>query len=108
MQKMWVTHLPHFLDEAGNLIEDLPAPARRLAMALCKFITYATNFDGEDDELPQCFIVTKRKQCQGMVMPLISLEDDNIVWHCPMCNCHGFISGWQGTLWDLSEMRELH
>jgi hypothetical protein len=108
MQKTWMTHLPHFLNEEGNLPDDLPAPARRLAHTLCKFVTYATNFDGEGDELPQCFVVSKRKRCQGIVTPLISLEDDNIAWHCSACGSHGFISGWQGTLWDLSERNELH
>jgi len=108
MHKTWITHLPHFLNEEGNLLNDLPTPARRLAKALCEFVTYATHFDGEGDELPRCFAVVKRKRCQGKVMPLISLEDARIGWHCSSCGSEGSISGWQGTLWDLSKHGELH
>ena len=108
MQKTWMTHLPHFLDKQGNLPNDLPAAAHRLATAICKFVTYATNFDGEGDELPQCFVMIKRKRCQGKVMPFVSIDDDNIGWHCSKCESSGFISGWQGTLWDLSECHEAH
>ncbi|MFO2706140.1 hypothetical protein SCL28_16820, partial [Legionella pneumophila serogroup 1] len=103
MQKTWMTHLPHFLDEHGGLPLEFHASARRMLKALCKFVAYATNFDGEGDELPQCFMVSKRKRCRGKVTPLISMEDDAIIWHCFKCGSGGCISGWQGTLWDLSE-----
>ena len=106
--KTWMMHLPRFLDEQGNLPKDLSVPARRLVKAICEFVTYATNFDGEGDELPQCFAITKRKRCQGKVMPLVTVGGDNIGWHCSKCESSGFISGWQGTLWDLSELHEVH
>lgn len=108
MQKTWMTYLPHFLDERGGPPKELHAPAHRMVKALCEFVTYATNFDAEGDELPQCFTVSKRKRCLGRVMPLISMDDDTILWHCSQCRNSGSISGWQGTLWDLSERFEPH
>ena len=108
MQNTWMTHLPHFLNEQGHIPNDLPAPALRLVKAICNFITYATHFDSEENELPQCFVMIKRKRCVGKVMPLISLDDDTINWYCQSCGSRGLISGWRHTLWDLSECHELH
>jgi hypothetical protein len=108
MQNTWVTHLPHFLDEQGNIPNDLPVPARRLVKAICDFITYATHFDREDNKLPQCFVTIKRKHCVGTVVPLVSSGDDTIDWYCQSCGSRGSISGWRHTLWDLSERHELH
>lgn len=103
-----MTHLPHFLDEQGSPPKDLPPPARRLLKVICEYVIYATNFDGEGDELPQCLAIIKRKQCQGKVLPLVSVGADTIGWDCSECKSGGFISGWQGTLWDLSECHEVH
>jgi hypothetical protein len=105
MNKTWVTHLPHLLDELGNIKPDLPRPARQLATALCSFVTYATNFEGADnEELPTCFVIIKNKRCMGQVVALPALdENDSIAWQCEACDSHGVLSGWQGSLWDLSE-----
>lgn len=27
-------------------------------------------------------------------------EHGRILWHCPVCNDNGLISGWQNTVWD--------
>ncbi len=27
-------------------------------------------------------------------------ENPSILWHCPICQDNGVISGWQNTLWD--------
>ena len=32
---------------------------------------------------------------------------DDVVWMCPKCNDRGFISNWQGSIWDMSEMGEV-
>ena len=39
----------------------------------------------------------------------LSMADtyDDVVWMCPKCNDRGFISNWQGTIWDMSEMGEV-
>lgn len=109
MNKAWITHLPHFLDVTGNILENIPLPARRLAKSVCAFVAYATSFEGEDnEELPQCFVAIKKKRCKGKALPLLTMVDDNIGWRCNTCESYGIISGWQGTLWDLSERADIH
>lgn len=68
-----VTHLPHFLDETGNVPKELPESALQMANAMCSFVTYATNFAGEpEEEFPDCFIVLDNKICHGKVFPCLS------------------------------------
>ena len=104
MAKTYIIHLPHFLDEKGRLSLNLPGPARKFALGIGRFVSYATNFDGEDNEMPQCLAAIKRKRCRGQVISGINLSvGDNIEWHCTSCGTCGVVSGWQGSLWDLSE-----
>jgi hypothetical protein len=107
MSKAYITHLPHFLDEKGLLPRDIPAPARSLALAIGRIIAYAT-FNDEDIEMPGCLHTIRRKRCEGKVMTGISLQDNDIEWHCTSCGTYGVVSGWQGSLWDLSERKKLH
>jgi hypothetical protein len=107
MSNTWITHLPHFLDEAGNLPQELPAPALKMANAMCSFVVYATNFAGEmDEEFPPCFVAIDNKVCYGKVFPCLAI-DEKIAWQCNTCGSNGTISGWHGTLWDLSNCEEL-
>lgn len=108
MTKSWITHLPHILNDTGNIPVGLPAPTFRLAKSICSFVAYATNFEGKDDEeFPPCFIMIEKKRCRGKVFPFLMIEEDNIGWQCKTCGTNGVISGWQGTLWDLTERDEL-
>ena len=102
----WVTHLPHFLDESGNLVQDMPAEARHLAEALGRLIMFATH-DDEVDEPPPCFVVVEGKRCEGEVGSCISPHDASIVWECEKCGSRGVITGWKGTFWDLMEQEIL-
>jgi hypothetical protein len=78
MNKTWTTHLPHLLDESGNPPIDVSLSAKQLTKAMCAFVAYATNFAGEDDEeLPSCFVTVQTKRCQGKVLALPMVEDDN-------------------------------
>jgi hypothetical protein len=109
MLKAYVTHVPHFLDKKGLLPEDIPVPARELAVAIGKIISYVTFDAEEDDEVPSCLATIRKKRCQGKVEVGIGLlGDNNIEWRCTSCDSCGIISGWQGTLWDLSERETLH
>jgi len=98
MSKGWSTHLPHFLNDKGDIPEELPVPAQRLVKALCTFVMYATNFDDVEDAMPWCFVVVKKKRCRGRIQSLLSLQDDTIVWQCEICKSWGAITGWQNTL----------
>lgn len=107
MSKTWITHVPHFLDEGGNIPNELPAPALKMVTAICSYIAYATHFAGEmDEEFPSCFVTFNNKNCQGKVFPCLTM-DEKVGWRCDTCNNNGIISGWQGSLWDLTERSEL-
>lgn len=107
MTNTWITHLPHFLDESGNIPNELPTAALQVANSICSFVAYATHFAGEmDEEFPSCFVTLNKESCQGKVFPCLTM-DEKISWRCDICHSNGVISGWQGTLWDLSEKSEL-
>lgn len=107
MSNSWVTHLPHFLDEAGNIPKELPITTLEMANAMCSFVAYATNFGGKmDEEFPLCFATINNIVCRGKVFPCLAI-DEKIIWQCDACGNNGAISGWQGTLWDLSDRGEL-
>ena len=62
MPNSWITHLPHFLDEKGNIPKELPLPILQMMNAICSFVVYATNFVGEMDEtFPACFVVLSQE-----------------------------------------------
>ncbi len=103
MPNSWVTHLPHFLDEGGNIPNKLPISTSHMLNAICSFVAYATHFAGEmDEEFPSCFIVFNNDTCKGRVFPCLTI-DEKIGWRCDRCQTNGIISGWAGTLWDLTE-----
>lgn len=107
MPNTWITHLPHFLDETGTILKELPVPALQMANAMCSFVTYATNFGGDmDEEFPLCFVTIDNKICSGTVYPCLTI-DEKIAWQCDTCNSNGTISGWHRTLWDLSDRSKL-
>lgn len=106
MPKAYITYLPHFLNEKGLLPDDIPAPARNMALAIGKIIAYAT-FDDEDNEMPECLATVRKRRCRGKLLAGISLLDSNIEWRCTSCDTYGIISGWQSSLWDLSERDKL-
>jgi hypothetical protein len=32
----------------------------------------------------------------------IELHEDHIFWHCPACQDAGVVTGWKGSIWDMS------
>jgi hypothetical protein len=97
-----VTNIRHFLDECGAIPEDIPSPALNLALYLGSIIAWVT------DHLPDNKLQTNvpcRKKPGRIIRCLGEIEaklraDFVIEWYCPFCGDNGFISGWQGTLWD--------
>jgi hypothetical protein len=41
-----------------------------------------------------------RKPCPGEIETDFEPDTDTIVWWCPVCGENGYITNWQGTLWD--------
>ncbi len=101
----WVVHLPHFLDEDG-----LPAPGRPGRLA-AHFGRIAKAASAGVENLPfastvPCRMRPGHKPCPG---PLIVMHrsDGTIEWQCARCSYDGFLTGWQGTVWDFSDMADV-
>jgi len=108
MAELLITDLRHFLDEAGDIISE-PAHVKALASYLTAIVLMSSY---PDSERPPEYIVTcrkrpKRKPCHGEVFGFIIPDSGNIMWMCPECNNRGLISNWRGTIWDLSEYRNV-
>jgi hypothetical protein len=105
MGNTWITDIRHFLREDGS-IPDLPGPAARLAEYIGSIIGEVTSCHPDDcDEVTniRCRRRPGRKRCTGKIIAYFDEEDSKTIrWFCPICNDNGYISGWQGTIWDRS------
>lgn len=101
-----ITHLPHFLTEKGTLPPDLPGPARRLVTFLGEIVKTISDEYSPDEIIPtkvQCRRRPNRKPCAGLINAAMREDNGQIEWRCPVCGDNGVITGWEGTMWDVSE-----
>ncbi len=100
-----ITHLPHFLTEKGSVPADLPGPARRLVAFLGEIVK-AISDEYSPDEIIQtnvpCRRRPNRKPCVGLLNGAMRGDNGQIEWRCPACGDNGVITGWEGTIWDVS------
>jgi hypothetical protein len=98
MSGTYVTNITHYLDDEGEIVATIPAPARKLASFLVLLIDSITS-----ESLPTTLpseIRCRKRGCYGQI--IISLDDITgpINWQCSQCDHHGIISQWQGSKWD--------
>ena len=103
MADSWITDITHYLDDSGNIVPDYGS-VFRFAEYLVSIISLITH----PAPVPVSFDVPcrrrpNRKPCNGFIEGVADPDTDAIVWWCPECGDHGFISNWQGTIWDLSD-----
>jgi hypothetical protein len=100
-----VADLRHFLDEDGNLPDELPAPALNLALHLGAIVAWMTAVVAEE-EVEVTNVVCRRRprgrRCRGQILARFLPSDDRIEWACPACDDNGLIDGWVGSPWDRS------
>lgn len=104
-----ITDLTHFLSPDGS-IEPKDGPARQLADFLTKIIVAETALEQPPSEtnVIRCRRRPNRKPCTGVIQTDIDLQTNQIVWWCPVCEEQGFISHWQGSLWDCTNNAQSH
>jgi hypothetical protein len=96
-----IADLRHYLNKDGNMAE-MPNPARKLAEYLGRIAkSVTTRQKGALATGVKCRKRFKRKKCPGEIIASIN-EQESISWSCPVCEDNGVISGWKGTIWDLS------
>jgi len=97
-----ITDLQHFLDENGAIPEDIPAPARNLALFLCSIVGWVTSHEVGRYERTNvlCRRSPGRRRCAGIIHAWLGADDATIIWECPNCHDFGTIRGWEETPWD--------
>lgn len=101
MSGTYVTDITHFLDERGELVAEMPGPARQLASFLVLLIDAGTQaFPANDYDTG---IRCRMDSCTGSIRTTLTSKTEEISWHCPDCGHHGVIRNWRGTKWDQIE-----
>nr|WP_319510194.1 hypothetical protein [uncultured Draconibacterium sp.] len=93
---MYITNFKHFLDENGNISKDMPKEARELANFLALLIDDASTGDYDAEPTIRCI----EKKCEGLIVPTLIEDENEIYWVCVKCKTKGVISNWRGTKWD--------
>jgi len=96
-----VSDLRHFLD----MPDDVPGPARRLAVQLGAIVR-AGSARPVGSGAPSGVGCTRRpgrRPCNGFVM-VFRHANGEISWACDVCEDDGVITGWEGSPSDLSEL----
>lgn len=100
MSDTWITQLRHFLNEQGEFPEELPAPARKLAMFFAKIVETTT---AGERGVVRCRRRPNRSPCPGRIEAALDGVAE-IRWNCPVCGDCGVLSGFAGTQWDKSTL----
>lgn len=101
---MYVTYMPHFLDEQGLPV--VGGPAGRFAAYLGSIVAAASQ---HPEEVPvptglPCRRRPGRRPCPGPVW-VLRRRDGIIEWRCEVCADDGLIHGWEDTPWDFTALR---
>ena len=95
---MYISNMQHFLDDKGNIPNQMPKEARELASFFALVIDATTKkspFTLSQIEL-RCF----ENKCQGTIKSEVLKESNEIHWVCSKCKNEGMISNWKLTKWD--------
>jgi len=108
MPRCYVTDLTHFLDDQGDIVQDMPTEARQLASFLTLIVDAVTaGFPGEDGTM-DTRIRCRSKGCRGSILGTLHEAASPIHWQCPVCHQEGVISHWQKSRWDNTPPQPAH
>jgi hypothetical protein len=99
----WGIHLPHFLTPNGTLAP-LSGRGLRLAEYWTQIVAQATLYD--EPTTLRCRRRPGRRPCTGVLTIFFDVDNDDVLWFCPVCNDEGRIGGWQDTFWDNGNLTE--
>jgi hypothetical protein len=98
MPRTYVTDITDFLDDEGELVTEMPKPARQLASFLVLIIDAVTQAVPAHDHDTR--IRCGKKACMGSIRASLRPTQEEIAWYCPDCRSKGVIRNWQGTKWN--------
>jgi hypothetical protein len=92
--------MEHFVDERGQIPPRLP----RIALYLGKIVVAASPL--ALDVVHTIDVPCRRRpghqRCAGHLLARHEPSTGTLLWQCPRCDDHGYISNWQGSPWDRS------
>jgi hypothetical protein len=101
--KTYITDITLFLDNDGEIDIETGA-GHRFAMYLTSIISMVSHPQPVPEEFSvKCRCRPKKIPCKGVIEGGVAPDTGVIVWFCRECSENGFISNWQGTMWDLSD-----
>ena len=98
MSGTYVTDITHYLDAEGEVPEELPGPARKLASFLVLVIDAVTQDIPSHDY--DTHIRCRKNSCTGSIHASLMSISGEISWSCPDCGHNGVIRNWQRTKWN--------
>lgn len=103
----YVSDLTHWLDEDGMLPMGMPKEFYALVNYHGAIVRASSSHPGSTQlcSAVACRRRPGRKPC-GSTLTIINRPDHVIHWVCPGCGEQGYISNWQGTIYDLSGAAE--
>ena len=104
MADTWITDMRHFLNELGEIPEELPPPALKLVLFQGSIVAWLTATGGLRRQVSRTNVICRRnpnrRPCGGEILAYFDAASEAVVWECPLCGDNGRISGWEGTPWD--------
>jgi len=103
-KEMWVIDIRHWLNEtmSGPAVPRLRLKVKKLG----EIIAYATSrkCGVGTDSAPKCWRRPGRKPCAGTLDIGLDTSTNRIFWRCPVCGDEGVVCGWEGLIWDMSDI----
>ena len=97
-----IINIRHWLDDTQT--QAAVPRLRNKVKQLTEIIVYATSVEAglSSGPCPTCQRRPGGKLC-GSTLEIGFDSEDQINWQCPVCKDEGFISGWQGLIWDMTD-----
>ena len=100
----WTIHLSHLLEPNGALAP-LTGRGRRLAEYWTQIVAQASNCD--QPTTLRCRRRPGRRPCAGQLTIFFDVDNNDVLWFCPVCDDQGRISGWENSFWDNGNLTEI-
>ena len=100
----YITDLRHFLDDDGEIVSDMPKPARELASFLALLTDAVTEAYPTTKRSIATGVSCREMGCNDEVTGALPSADEPVRWYRMNCGAKGTISGWQGTRWNNLEV----
>ena len=98
-----IANLRHYLGDDLSLVK-IPAPAATLREFLGCVVEAVTSRDpGQRKYMTALKCRYGSTGCDGNIVAYFDPDDSSTIkWACMTCDDEGYLTGWEGTIWDKS------